>query len=224
MRIRRNAHCRICVLKALKSDYLSVCRKTMSSLSDTRRARIKEPQVCPALFARALSWALFFSRVLRLRRRRISMNRKALKRTAALVALPLLLVVCSVAFAACAEKSDGTFPDGASMTLILATEPESVLSVDLSGMDEDVCLLDVLDSENIGYEMSGTLVNAVDGITLGSGEYIYFYTSVAADYDVSAWATTVEVNGVTLTNSGVGAADMTIENGCTIYIGTITYA
>ena len=108
------------------------------------------------------------------------MNRKALKRTAALVALPLLLVACSVAFAACAEKSDGTFPDGASMTLILATEPESVLSVDLSGMDEDVCLLDVLDSENIGYEMSGTLVNAVDGITLGSGEYIYFYAGLEA--------------------------------------------
>lgn len=52
VRIRRNAHCRICVLKALKSDYLSVCRKTMSSLSDTRRARIRSRRSA-LLFSRA---------------------------------------------------------------------------------------------------------------------------------------------------------------------------
>ena len=137
-----------------------------------------------------------------------------------IIALLAALIVCTaLAFTAC----DGIFPEGSSMTLVLATEPESVITVDISGMDEDICLTDVLDAEDIGYEMSGTFVNAVDGITLGSGEYLYFYTSVAADYDVSAWATTVEKNGVTLTNSGVGAGEMTIEDGCTIYIGKIVY-
>lgn len=141
-----------------------------------------------------------------------------------IIALLAALIVCTaLTFTACGKPADGKFPEGASVTLVLATEPESVITVDISGMDKDICLTDILDAEDIGYEMSGTFVNAVDGITLGSGEYLYFYTSVAADYDVSAWATTVEKNGVTLTNSGVGAGEMTIEDGCTIYIGKIVY-
>ena len=141
-----------------------------------------------------------------------------------IIALLAALIVCTaLTFTACGKPADGKFPEGASVTLVLATEPESVITVDISGMDKDICLTDILDAEDIGYEMSGTFVNAVDGITLGSGEYLYFYTSVAADYDVRAWATTVEKNGVTLTNSGVGAGEMTIEDGCTIYIGKIVY-
>lgn len=141
-----------------------------------------------------------------------------------ITALLAALIACTaLAFTACGKPTDGVFSDGASMTLVLATEPESVLAVDLSGMDEDVCLLDILDAEGIEYSESGGFINSVDGITLGENEYIYLYTSVAADYDVSAWASTTEKNGVTLTSSGVGAGSMTVEDGCTIFIGTVVY-
>ena len=141
-----------------------------------------------------------------------------------ITALLAALIACTaLAFTACGKPTDGVFSDGASMTLVLATEPESVLAVDLSGMDEDVCLLDILDAEGIEYSESGGFINSVEGVTLGENEYIYLYTSVSADYDVSAWAATTEKNGVTLTSSGVGAGSMTVENGCTIFIGTVVY-
>ena len=54
-------------------------------------------------------------------------------------------------------------------------------------------------------------------------EYIYLYTSVAQDVDVSEYATTVEYKGQTLTSSGVGASDMHLEDGAIIYIGTIIF-
>ena len=40
---------------------------------------------------------------------------------------------------------------------------------------------------------------------------------------MSQYATTIDFDGKTLTNSGVGAADMTVEDGCVIYVGTIVY-
>jgi hypothetical protein len=56
-----------------------------------------------------------------------------------------------------------------------------------------------------------------------AGVYIYVYTSVDKDFDVSEYATTIEYKGQTLHSSGVGAYSMTLEDGAVIYIGTIKY-
>lgn len=54
--------------------------------------------------------------------------------------------------------------------------------------------------------------------------YLYIYTSVEKDYDVSGDATTVEYKGKTLTSSGVGIGSMSVVDGAIIYIGTIILA
>lgn len=58
---------------------------------------------------------------------------------------------------------------------------------------------------------------------LTSGTYLYIYTSVEKDYDVSGYATTVEYKDKTLTSSGVGIGSMTVTDGAIIYIGTIKW-
>lgn len=55
------------------------------------------------------------------------------------------------------------------------------------------------------------------------GRYIGIWTSVEADFDVSAYATTVEHNGIKLTSSGVGASQMTLTDGAVIYIGYLSW-
>ena len=53
--------------------------------------------------------------------------------------------------------------------------------------------------------------------------YIYVYTSLDADKDVSAYRSTVNYNGVTLTSAGVGVSDMHLEDGVIIYVGLINF-
>ena len=57
-----------------------------------------------------------------------------------------------------------------------------------------------------------------------AGEFIYLYTSVAKDFDVSEYASTVEYQGKTLTSSGVGVSSMSVEDGAIIYITIIKYS
>ena len=44
-----------------------------------------------------------------------------------------------------------------------------------------------------------------------------------ADFDVSEYVLKKTYKETALTSSGVGASDMTILAGCTVYIGTIVY-
>ena len=57
-----------------------------------------------------------------------------------------------------------------------------------------------------------------------AGVYVYLFTSVAKDQDVSQYKTTQTYGDMTLVSAGVGAKDMTIENGAVIYIGTISWS
>ena len=73
--------------------------------------------------------------------------------------------------------------------------------------------------------MDGTMVSKIGNLEndYTNGVYIYLYTSVAADQDVSSYATTKEYNGMTLVSSGVGLSDMSAPDGAVIYVGTIFY-
>lgn len=148
------------------------------------------------------------------------------KKAIASVAAILVLLCLLTAFAACIDPEQpdcDVFADGASMTLAIAEEPTRTIEVDLSGLDKNISLLDVFDKEDIDYVAESGMLYKVGSLEPTAPEYIYLYTSVTADFDVSQYATTIDFDGKTLTNSGVGAADMTIEDGCVIYVGTIVY-
>ena len=135
-----------------------------------------------------------------------------------------LALIC-VCFTACSlPETDTDAPDTGIMYLVIANDAEehnySVYSVELNGVGN---VFDALDAAEVGYQQSGGFINAVDGITLGENEYIYLYTSVEKDFDVSQYALTLDWCGVTLTSSGLGASDMTLESGCIIYLGTLVY-
>lgn len=150
----------------------------------------------------------------------------ASKRAAALLLLITIAAAAVFGLTACTDP-DGSdsdvFDQGAAMTLAIAEDPVREITVDISGMDKDSDLIDVLEKCGVSYELDGTFLNAVGTLAPQAPTYIYLYTSVEADKDVSQYGTTTEYGGKTLYNSGKGALDMTIEDGCTIYIGTITY-
>ena len=66
-------------------------------------------------------------------------------------------------------------------------------------------------------------MSAVGDLKQEGNRYIYLYTSVEEDFDVSEYKSTVEYKGQTLTSAGVGAKDMHVKDGAVIYIGTITF-
>ncbi len=154
-----------------------------------------------------------------------------MKKSTVLSATALLLafVFCLFAFAACGEtenipSGENEFPENAKMTLVIATDPVAEYTIDLSGKSKDVTVTSLMDDEGIPYTMSGTMITSAGGLSQSGNVYLYLYTSVEKDKDVSQWMTTIEYKGVTLTDAGVGILDMTVEDGCIIYIGTIVYS
>ena len=148
-----------------------------------------------------------------------------MKRTNKIIAL-ILALVCSVALlAACGDTTD---KDG-KITVVLGLDAPVEYEVDLGELTVDAGLFSVLDylaaEGRLTYEKNGTMISSVGELKpdAAKGEYIYIYTSVEADFDVSDWGTTMEYKGMTLTSSGVGAGDMTVSDGAVIYIGTIIY-
>ena len=148
-----------------------------------------------------------------------------MKRTNKIIAL-ILALVCSVALlAACGGTTD---KDG-KITVVLGLDVPVEYEVDLGELTVDAGLFSVLDylaaEGKLTYEKNGTMISSVGELKpdAAKGEYIYIYTSVEADFDVSDWGTTMEYKGMTLTSSGVGAGDMTVSDGAVIYIGTIIY-
>lgn len=141
------------------------------------------------------------------------------KRILALV----LAIALLFAFASCAESGEGT------VTLVLATETPTEFEVDIGKVDSSKGLVGVLDylkaEGELDYGITNTFLDYVGEIKndAATGTYIYIYTSVAADADVSEYATTVEYEGKTLTSAGVGAYEMTLSDGAVIYIGTIVW-
>ena len=115
------------------------------------------------------------------------------------------------------------------VTLVIGTETPTEFEVDVADVDASKGLIGVLEylkSEGkLDFGITGTYLDYVGEIKndAATGTYIYIYTSVAADADVSEYATTVEYGGKTLTSAGVGAYEMTLSDGAVIYIGTIVW-
>ena len=106
------------------------------------------------------------------------------------------------------------------LVIAYADKPEEI-TLELEGIKKDISLIGLLDNKDIPYTATDGFLYSVKDFAPdpSKGEYIYIYTSVESDFDVSDNATRVEYDSVSLTSSGFGADKMSIENGCIIYIG-----
>lgn len=155
-----------------------------------------------------------------------------------------LLVICSLlSMVGCSDNTTTattttttastttTAPAVKTMSLVVGTDEPTAYTVEIDNVEITDGLMSVLEylkttegleytSDDTGY---GAFLTKIGALEQKDNTYIYLYTSVEKDMDVSQYATTVEFEGKTLTSSGVGASEMTIEDGCTIYIGTINF-
>lgn len=140
----------------------------------------------------------------------------------------ITVIVMMLTLSACNNNSDSA----GEMTLVIAGDSIVKYEVDLDDVEITEGLVSVLkhlnEEEGLEYEISGTYLNKVGEVennaaNAAEGKYLYIYTSVAEDIDVSQFAETVEYEGKTLTSSGVGATEMHIDDGCVIYIGHLIW-
>lgn len=142
-----------------------------------------------------------------------------LKKISALL-LTLLLVLSLVA-------CGGNVDSKGTATVVVG---ETAYTVNLSDVAEDgkglLGVLDVLEEkENLTVTAENGFLTQVGDLKQDSaaGIYLFLYTSVEKDADVSQYATKTEWNGNSYTSSGVGAAEMTVEDGAVIIIRTIKW-
>ena len=118
---------------------------------------------------------------------------------------------------------------GDTFTVVVAGEviAEYTVALDkISGDNGFISVLDYLEEIDVlDYELDGTMLTKVGELEndAASGEWIYLYTTVESDIDVSQYAMTVEYGGKSITSAGIGAQDMTIEKDAIIYVGLIVY-
>ena len=142
-----------------------------------------------------------------------------------ILALLLALVVCVSVLSSCGYNSGAV----GEVTLVIGTEEPTEFTADLSkfdGKDGVFSLLLYLKEEGkLDFEESGGMLKKVGELSENPEEYVYLYlfTSVEKDFDVSEYKKELQYKGKTLTSSGVGAKDMTLEDGAVIYIGTVKY-
>lgn len=149
---------------------------------------------------------------------------------AALVAaFAALIMTAAVCLTSCGSSAPADTPSDANGSAYLVIESGeddkySVFTLDADGLGN---VFDMLDAADVEYTTSGSgdmrMIVSVGGLSPVGSEYICLYTSVEKDFDVSQYATTLDWCGTTLVSSGFGAASMTVEAGCTVYIGLAVY-
>ena len=142
-----------------------------------------------------------------------------------LLALLLTLALSLFCLASCGQPE----PENGTVTLVLGTATPKEYTVELEKLGEGNGLIPLLnylkENEGLDYSISGTFLDSVGEISndYANNTYIYIYTSVERDFDVSDYKTTISYEGTELVSSGVGATEMTLADGAIIYIGTIVW-
>ena len=148
-----------------------------------------------------------------------------------LLALAVAFATALLSLASCTggEANDKV----GTVRLVIYDESPVEYTVDLSLVGEGDGLMPVLSylSENEGLTYTatdggyGAYLTALGTLKESAieGKYLYVYTSVEDDFDVSVYASTIEYNGMTLTSSGVGISEMTLTDGAVICVGYIIY-
>jgi hypothetical protein len=153
------------------------------------------------------------------------------KKTLLTILATLTVLTLAFSLVACGGTDDGS----GIITVVIESAPYGSESIETKSYEVDLDevtgagLVGVFehlrDTENVAFVMDGTMVSKIGNLEndYTNSVYIYLYTSVAADQDVSSYATTKEYNGMTLVSSGVGLSDMSAPDGAVIYVGTIFY-
>lgn len=135
-----------------------------------------------------------------------------------------LIIVTIIAFSVVGctpDKQDST----GTMLLVIGEDTPVEYTVDLEKIEITNGLLSVLEylktTQKLEYSHQDGFLTSVGNLSQGEGHFIYVYTTIEKDFDVTQYAETIEYKGAYLTNAGVGAKDLTVEDGCTVYIGTI---
>lgn len=150
-----------------------------------------------------------------------------------------LLCTLSLALFACTDPatpgdtSGDVEPVEKTMTLVLLDgDYVEEFTVDLdklaSSEQKSKGLLAVLDylkqTEGLTYAMDASgFLTQVNEIKQEDNKYVFLYTSVAKDEDLTQYASSIEYKGKKYSSSGVGAKDMTIEKDCVIIISVIVW-
>ncbi|MBD5100555.1 MAG: hypothetical protein HDT29_04720 [Clostridiales bacterium] len=147
-----------------------------------------------------------------------------MKKYAKIITAILLVTLLALTFVACIDPdndSQGT------MTLVLLNGDDAKeYTVDLSKIPSDsnqtglMAVLDYLQSDGqLTYTEEGGLLTKVGDLINGvDGKYIYIYTDVESDFDVSEYAVQITYKEKSYTNSGWGASQTSVKDGCTIVI------
>lgn len=152
---------------------------------------------------------------------------KHLKTLVTVLLAVVFAVIAVTALTAC--EKEGVFGKKDTMTLVVGTEEPAEYEIKLAGMKRNCNLIDVLDAAKKQHELNYVekegMLYEVGALKPDSGkrEYIYLFTTVESDFDVSEYVKTMTYKETSLTSSGVGASKMTIFADCTVYIGTIVY-
>ena len=147
-----------------------------------------------------------------------------------ILAFVLFAMLALLVLASCNNyESAPPVSEGDTITVVVSGEVTVEYTVELNkikGSNGLVSVLDYLeDIDAIDYEIDGTMLTKVGELEndAAAGEWIYVYTTVEDDIDVSQYAMTVEYDGQSITSSGKGAHEMTIAKDAIIYIGLIVY-
>ena len=132
-----------------------------------------------------------------------------------------LILVCAIAILTLIACTPNT--DSGSATIVIDTEPNAVYTVDFEAGEFARGLLSALDKLGIAYTEEGGMLYSVGELAPAAPTYIYIYSSVSENHDVSSWAQSITYEGNTLVSVGFGAAELTFVDGAIFYIGTITY-
>ena len=152
-----------------------------------------------------------------------------MKQTTFTRVLSLLLAIMLIAltFIACTKKETS---ESGFCTVVLEGNPstEYVVNLDkVTGTNGLIAVLDYLkETEGLTYTESAGMLTEVGSVKQDatSGKYVYIWTSVEKDFDLTQYASTKTYGDKTLTSSGVGAKDMTVTDGAIIYIGIYSWS
>lgn len=141
------------------------------------------------------------------------------------VALVATMLLCAVFACVSCSQND---TEG-KVTIVIATEDEQVYDIPLSELSEGKGLAAVFEylktEKGVEYEVKNGMIEHIGALKNDYvlQRYIYIYTSLEKDFDVSEYKTEIEYDGKTLVSSGVGYEDMTLADGAIIYIGLISW-
>lgn len=149
---------------------------------------------------------------------------------ARIVAVILALAILALGLCACRAESD----DAGVVTVVVAADSNvDVFEVNISDVEITEGALSVLKylkgKGELDFEATestyGAYLTKVGDVVANDEEFVYvaIYTSVDSDKDVSAYATTVEYEGITLTSSGLGISSMSVKDGAVLYFCEGTY-